>query len=222
MLASLLLLTLSCFALPSPIAEYDLSSNLAYRSPSKRVRSLEIPLDDIHSSLRKRNNGGTEFYTGNLTFPYNVAAGDPYSDSIILWTMPQKYDEEGLYGGNAYPPICLKYEVSTDPDFTTIVTSGTTQTTQDVRWSVKVEASGLQPYTVYYYQFYGCAGFDLGHSPVGTFKTLPAADASPEQIRLAFFSCSNLPFGFFNAFGAAANHSETLDLWTHLGDYIYE
>ena len=38
---------------------------------------------------------------------------------------------------------------------------------------------------------------------------------------LAIYSCSNYPFGFFNAFGNPAR-KDSVDYVIHLGDYIYE
>ena len=54
------------------------------------------------------------------------------------------------------------------------------------------------------------------------FKTLPNPDDEVSSIRLAVYSCANLPFGFFNAYGHAANMSSELDYVQHVGDYIYE
>lgn len=115
----------------------DFSTNLNYRSPSlhPRLTGLEINVQGVHDRvnkerrLRKRDNGPV--YTGNLTFPYGVASGDPYNTSVILWTAAQKYDEEGLYGGDSYPPICVQYQVSKTEDFSksSLVTAGNVQTT---------------------------------------------------------------------------------------------
>jgi alkaline phosphatase D len=99
-----------------------------------------------------------------------------------------------LYGGDAYPPICLQWKVSSSSkDFSnsSLVNNGFVSTTEDVRFSVKVEATGLKAYTKYYYRFESCSGAELGTSPIGEFKTLPGENDLPEQIRLAFFSCSN-------------------------------
>src|SRR6478672_11486671 len=38
---------------------------------------------------------------------------------------------------------------------------------------------------------------------------------------MAIFSCSNLPFGYFNAYAHAAQRDD-LHLAVHLGDYFYE
>ena len=55
--------------------------------------------------------------------------------------------------------------------------------------SFQVEASGLQPFTMYNYQFTVC-GSDRT-SPVGHTKTAPPEDADVDEIKLAVFSCSN-------------------------------
>ena len=50
-------------------------------------------------------------------------------------------------------------------------------------------------------------------------ETLPADGV--ERLRMAVVSCSNYPFGFFNAYGRIAERAD-LDLVLHLGDYLYE
>lgn len=63
---------------------------------------------------------------------------------------------------------------------------------------IKVEASKLKPYTTYYYQFNVCNS-DL-KSPLGRTKTTPAPEDKLAKVGLAVYSCSNYPFGFFNAY----------------------
>ena len=58
-------------------------------------------------------------------------------------------------------------------------------------------------------------------SPIGRTKTTPAATDLVTKIGLAVYSCSNFPFGFFNAFGNPAR-KDSVDYVIHLGDYIYE
>lgn len=143
---------------------------------------------------------------------------------MIIWTRPQKLDLFGVAGYNDYPPICVEWMVSASEGFnsSSIVKSGKAYTSIDIDFTVKVEVDGLQPYKQYNYMFQSCTSAELGASDIGSFKTLPEADVIPDNIRIAVFSCSNLPYGFFNAYGNAANHSETLDYVSHLGDYIYE
>ncbi|MES2754057.1 MAG: alkaline phosphatase D family protein, partial [Pseudomonadota bacterium] len=59
---------------------------------------------------------------------------------------------------------------------------------------------------------------DGTRSPVGRTKTLP--DDRARRFTAAIFSCSNLGYGYFNAYSHAANSD--CDLAIHLGDYIYE
>jgi hypothetical protein len=63
----------------------------------------------------------------------------------------------------------------------------------------QVEAKNLEPYTTYYYQFNVCDSDNK--SPVGRTKTTPNADDDITKVSLAIYSCSNYPFGFFNAYG---------------------
>ena len=63
----------------------------------------------------------------------------------------------------------------------------------------QVEAQNLKPYTTYYYQFTVCGSNNT--SPLGRTKTTPNADDDVTKIGIAVYSCSNYPFGFFNAYG---------------------
>jgi alkaline phosphatase D len=82
-----------------------------------------------------------------------------------------------------------------------------------------VEATGLQPYTQYYYQFNVCNSNIK--SIVGATKTTPKPGDETTEISLAVYSCSNYNFGFFNAFGNPAR-KRSVDYVIHLGDFIYE
>lgn len=215
--ASSLLLAVTSFVAVSALPQSaslptHLESNRAYRSPSLTVDALKVDTDAIfHAQDRRR---WQDTYQGNVTFPYGVASGDPYSTSVILWAMPRKLDLGGLYGGNAWPPICLQWVVAEQPDDfseASRVQNGYVQTTQDIQFSVKVEATNLKPYTQYYYRFESCESPDLGVSPVGAFKTLPDEnDDTTNKLRLAVFSCSNMPFGYFNVSRCAVHRPPAL------------
>ena len=82
-----------------------------------------------------------------------------------------------------------------------------------------MEAQGLSPFTRYYYQFSVC-GANVT-SPIGRTKTTPAASDLISKIGIAVYSCSNFPFGFFNAYGNPVR-KDSVDYVVHLGDYIYE
>lgn len=139
-------------------------------------------------------------------FNYGVASGDPQSDRIILWTHAKIANRTDTVG--------LKWEVATDTSFTSIVSSGRTQATSATGFTVKVDASGLTAGTTYAYRFVDDAGVV---SPVGTTRTLPTGTT---PVKLAVFSCTLYPAGFFNAYDAAARSDAQYAL--HLGDYIYE
>jgi alkaline phosphatase D len=145
---------------------------------------------------------------GAKGFTHNVASGEPGPDSMLLWTrhVPAVGDHT----------IRLDAEVALDPDFTKVVAGGSVRTGAYRDWTAKVTVDGLKPGTVYWYRFIAPDG---SRSPVGRTKTLPEGNAP--RFNMAVFSCSNLPLGWFNAYGHAAEHSD-LDLWVHVGDYIYE
>ena len=59
-------------------------------------------------------------------------------------------------------------------------------------------------------------------SPGGVTRTLPEKGVA--DYRMAVVSCSNWPFGFFNAYREIAKRGAKgeIDAVIHLGDYIYE
>jgi len=56
-------------------------------------------------------------------------------------------------------------------------------------------------------------------TPVGRARTLPVGRT--DRLGIAVASCSNYPFGFFNAYDAIAS-DPAIDFVLHTGDYIYE
>lgn len=141
-------------------------------------------------------------------FTHNVASGEPGADSMLLWTryIPAQDVES----------VRLDVEVAADPDFARVLAGGSVRTGAYRDWTAKLTVDGLQPGTDYWYRFVAPDG---RFSPVGRTRTLPTAPVP--AFRLGVFSCSNLPYGWFNAYGHAATR-DTLDLWLHVGDYIYE
>lgn len=70
------------------------------------------------------------------------------------------------------------------------------------------------------YQFNICNSDNK--SPVGRTKTVPRKnDKLKQNVKIAVYSCSNHPFGFFNAYGNPVR-KDSVDFVVHLGDYIYE
>jgi alkaline phosphatase D len=139
-------------------------------------------------------------------FGYGVASGDPLSDRVILWTrlnLPEP------------APATVQWEVATEPAFSNVVRSGTAATSDAQDFTVKVDATGLQPATIYYYRFRH--GGEV--SVTGRTKTLPTGNAG--QVRMAVFSCAAYPLGQFHVYADAARRGD-IDVALHLGDYIYE
>ena len=117
----------------------------------------------------------------SANFSHGVASGDPYADSVILWT---RVTPEG--DNTSETPFEVEWEVSYSADFRAeaIVNQGSTSTRSDRDWTVRVEAENLTADTVYYYRF------RIGDvvSMVGQTKTLPVGS---DPVRLAVFSCAN-------------------------------
>jgi alkaline phosphatase D len=145
---------------------------------------------------------------GAKGFTHNVASGEPASDSMLLWTryVPAAPIDE----------VRLDVELALDPEFRRVVAGGSVRTGIYKDWTAKLTVDDLQPRTTYWYRFIAPDG---GQSPTGRTKTLPVGDV--DRFKLGLFSCSNLPMGWFNAYAHAAARDD-LDLWLHVGDYIYE
>lgn len=146
--------------------------------------------------------------SGARGFTHNVASGEPGPDSMLLWTRYVPADGETI--------VRLDAEVALDREFTRKISGGSVRTGAYRDWTAKVTVDGLKPGTVYWYRFVGPDG---SMSPVGRTKTLPGDNAA--RFGLGVFSCSNLPNGWFNAYAHAAERDD-LDLWLHVGDYVYE
>ena len=139
-------------------------------------------------------------------FLHGVASGDPLADRVILWTRVTAPDR-------STPQV--SWEIAREANFKQIAARGMVATGATRDFTVKIDAGPLEPATTYYYRFTALNE----RSPVGRTRTLPVAGVS--RIRLAVVSCSNLPFGYFNAYRRIAERPD-LDAVLHLGDYIYE
>ncbi|KAF5595024.1 alkaline phosphatase [Fusarium pseudocircinatum] len=204
------------------VASFD--GNINYGSPSPRHTQFGIDVDQVQRRSWKRGN--VAFKPEELNFTHGVASGDPWPNSVILWTRiaPSNVSSantapiagtEPLYSHetkkfvDADPnPICLHWKVFPvgKKDSKSVVSSG------------KVEAKGLEPLTTYNYQFTVCNS--KKSSPLGKTKTAPRPDDDVSEINLAVFSCSAYFPGYFNVYGNAAR-KDNHDWVVHLGDYIY-
>ena len=140
-------------------------------------------------------------------FKHGVASGDPDSSSLMLWT--------AVTGADGAP---VTVEVARNADFSDVILeteAGLAGPTTDDTTPYKLLADGLEPGFEIFYRF----RFREHVSPVGAGKTLPRG--AVDQFRIAAFSCSNYPAGFFNAYAHAAGRDD-VDLAVHLGDYLYE
>ncbi len=154
-------------------------------------------------------------WRGGDPFSLGVASGDPTADGAVLWTRlaPDPLHPDGN-GGMSRDPVTVDYEVAEDPAFTRGVRRGSAVATRALGHSVHPEISGCEPARWYYYRFR--AGRAI--SPVGRFRTAPAASAA--RLRFAFASCQSWSSGYYTAYTHLAD--EDLELVIHLGDYIYE
>ncbi|WZH47125.1 alkaline phosphatase [Fusarium acuminatum] len=221
--------------LSSSVASFD--DNINYGSPSRRHTQFGINVPRVQRRSWKRGN--VAFKPEDLKFTHGIASGDPWPNSVILWTRiaPSNASTdniapidgtEPLYSHETKKfiekdpnPICLHWEVFEygKNDSKSVVTNGAAYTTADIDYTVKVEAKNLEPLTTYSYQFTVCDSNNT--SPLGRTKTAPREDDDVSEINLAVFSCSAYFPGYFNVYGNAAR-KDNHDWVVHLGDYIYE
>ncbi len=138
-------------------------------------------------------------------FTHGVASGEPTATSVLLWTRYASANDSDL-----------TVELSDSADFDRVTGGGKVAARGEADFCAKFAATGLTPGRAYYYRFIAPDGTK---SQVGRTRTLPAGATS--NFTLALFSCSNLPFGHFNAYGHAAARGD-IDLVVHVGDYLYE
>lgn len=136
------------------------AGNLNYRSPSENHPGLGV---SIHR-VAKRGVPESCFDPSKLHFTHGVASGDPYEDSVILWTrcsptfddvrsnsstsgLVPLYNPVPIYSGDEDPeelkpisnaPVCLNYVVAEDEILKHTVAEGTVYTSSDIDYTVKV------------------------------------------------------------------------------------
>ncbi len=154
--------------------------------------------DHLSASRSDVDNALAPFYHG-------VASGDPLSDRVILWTRITSQN----------PSETVGWQIATDLNFTNIVNSGSVTTDASRDYTVKVDATGLQPDTWYYYRFSNNSVYSL----TGRTRTFPTGNSN--NLRFAVVACSNYQSGFFNAYRDIVNKND-VDAVIHLGDYYYE
>jgi alkaline phosphatase D len=162
-------------------------------------------------------------------FYHGVASGDPLSDRVIIWTrvtppfddtyVPQTTDIDSIDSLGLVvmqdTSIVVNWQVATDTIFANVVQQGSFTTDTSLDFTVKVDVTGLQSNTWYYYRF-NTGGV---YSITGRTRTLPVGNA--DSLRFAVFSCSDFQAGFFNAYNHLSKRND-LDAVIHVGDYYYE
>lgn len=138
-------------------------------------------------------------------FGYGVASGEPSADSVLLWTRFKAEQDTDI-----------RWEVAGDADFAKIVAGGDVTASPSNDWCVKPVATGLAADRWYFFRFIAPDG---QLSQIGRTRTLPAGPKA--SFRLAVVGCSNIGFGWFNAYAHIAEADDT-DLVLHTGDYLYE
>jgi alkaline phosphatase D len=150
------------------------------------------------------------------TYPFSlgVASGDPWPDSVVLWTRLAPYPLEG--GGMPMANVDVAWELAADRLFRSVVQKGTAIARPELGHSVHVEVRGLSPGREYWYRFR--SGGEV--SQIGRTRTAPADGAPVDRLRFAVCGCNHYETGYFTAFRRIAD--EQFDFVFHTGDYIYE
>ena len=144
-------------------------------------------------------------------FGLGVASGEPHPQGFTIWTRLSEDPNKAPLLANT--PV--RWEVSRDAQFKSIVRHGSSMAQASWGHSVHVDLVGLQPSTPYWYRFNA-----LGeHSSTGRTRTTPRVDAL-EPLNFVIASCQRWDQGHY----AAWKHivKEEPDLVLFLGDYIYE
>jgi alkaline phosphatase D len=156
--------------------------------------------------LASRLNSAGASEPGNL----GVASGEPRPNSVVIWTrVPDSFQSSS---------VSVTYQVATDENFTTIVTTGQFITDANSDFTVKVTVNNLTPFTRYYYRFSTTSGYQ---SVTGRTLTAPAANSTPKQLQFAYVSCQDYTQGFYTTYAALAQDTE-VDYCIMLGDNMYE
>lgn len=167
----------------------------------------------------------------NWQFPQGIASADPRANSIILWTrvVPTGLTATESSSVNTAVRLIVTADnmsadigTTTDMSGATLVADVTVASYADFDNSIRHKLTGLNPATVYYYQF--IAG--VVRSNIGRCKTAPAATSS-DDVKFIFMSCQDWSANHWGAFDQIVDDDGNsadpdVDFIVHLGDYIYE
>lgn len=182
---------------------------------SNAVGSREMLIDDLAiwrraldgaeiAAIQARGTSGKDLFgriAAETTLPNGVAAGDPTTNSIVLWT-------------RSTAPGVVTIDVGTNADFSISPPTTYSVNATNALVPVKVTVTGLNPGTQYQYRVTDSAG-SLGF---GTFRTLAAPGVST-GLR---FGISGDARGELAPFPSLANAPvSALDFFVNFGDTIY-
>lgn len=201
-------------------SEKQNNKNLSEKNVEDKLNSLknknvQFNAEELHGHSTPKKNKRESSYTKFLTFDeklkpfyHGVASGDPLTDRVIIWTrVTTDVDSD----------IEVDWIMATDKELKNVVKSGKVITNQSKDYTVKIDVSGLNSYTTYYYQFNAFGNKSI----IGRTKTAPKKEDNVNKLRLAMISCVNYQWGYFNALERIAERND-LDAVVHLGDYFYE
>jgi alkaline phosphatase D len=159
---------------------------------------------------------GSKATESRSAYPHGVASGDPYPDSIVLWTRHPASDLDGSCD--------LAVEVAEDSQFqlTVVTAKCTVKSASD--WTCRVLVGGLRPSTRYWYRF---VDEDQRASRIGRTMTAPG-EHDGAAVRFVYMSCQDVCLGAQNAYRKLlweeehTPEAQQIQFVLHLGDYVYE
>ncbi len=148
--------TTACLALFASAASAYYTGNLNYFSPSLHHPSLAVSIRKVAT----RTYAASPWDPSQLNFTHGVASGDPYEDSVILWTRAAPTSDNdrsnktvsgyvGLYthendefvkASNA--TVCVEWRISETKDLSRPVDAGTAYTSSDIDFTIKARSVG--------------------------------------------------------------------------------
>lgn len=132
--------------------------NINFNSPSLQHRDLGLNVAKIQKRTGLFARQTANFTDNQLNFTHGVASGDPYPDSVILWTRlapslasdrsnvtvsgtVEFYNHETEeYIRASKHRACTQWRIASDANLTRVVDQGTAYTTSDIDFTVKVSA----------------------------------------------------------------------------------
>lgn len=128
------------------------AGNINYVSPSLRHPSLGISIPKVAA----RTYESISWKPEQLNFTHGVASGDPYDDSVILWTraaptMDNDHSNTTVSGTTGLfsheteefvffskSKVCVDWKIATDEKFEEVADEGRVWTSSDIDFTVKV------------------------------------------------------------------------------------